>query len=353
MEIKDMRMQQTFLQTLEPCVYVHTHEDVRMCADKVCNRKMCVQQVSACTCSWSIGQLCLAIHLTILCGKSDVNEPLGCFLGHVLCWCRSVSTWMVSLCSTNSPTSWFRQAPSQLREVALQRTIEKRVEFVESYLASSFCILLHTTSIEFSCVSDPQTCLCPPKTGPTVSSLHSFVWTISWTPSECTRSISSRLAANTRSSGEYPPLTSSQNLPPPLQDLIMLKRDFWYRACNFLNCIQLIILFELFTKRLQNRCNQFWRVRVQQRSVHLRIHPISPKFPSQCSSKWLSKAILLLQQFVKKKKTLFYEHIHLILVAFFEFLHLHTGPRTKSVWFFCKISHGGFSLRCMSSRMFM
>ena len=33
------------------------------------------------------------------------------------------------------------------------------VELVESYLASSFCILLHTTSIESSCVSDPQTCL--------------------------------------------------------------------------------------------------------------------------------------------------------------------------------------------------
>ena len=37
--------------TLEPCVYVHTHEDVRMCADKLCNRKMCVQQVSVCTAS--------------------------------------------------------------------------------------------------------------------------------------------------------------------------------------------------------------------------------------------------------------------------------------------------------------
>ena len=33
----------------EPCVYVHAHENVRMCADKLCNRKMCVQQVSVCT----------------------------------------------------------------------------------------------------------------------------------------------------------------------------------------------------------------------------------------------------------------------------------------------------------------
>ena len=39
----------TFLQTHEPRVYVHTHEDVRMCADKLCKRKMCVQQVSVYT----------------------------------------------------------------------------------------------------------------------------------------------------------------------------------------------------------------------------------------------------------------------------------------------------------------
>ena len=42
-----------------------------------------------------------------------------------------------------------------------------------------------------------------------------------------------------------------------LRRLIILKRVFWYWACNFFNCIQLIILFELFTMRLQNRCNQF------------------------------------------------------------------------------------------------
>ena len=39
-----------FLQTLEPCVCVcDTHEKVRICADKLGNRKMCVQQVSVCT----------------------------------------------------------------------------------------------------------------------------------------------------------------------------------------------------------------------------------------------------------------------------------------------------------------
>ena len=66
---------------------------------------------------------------------------------------------------------------------------------------------------------------------------------------------------------------------PFFQDLIILKIDFWYWACKFLNCILLIILFRLFTKRLQNLCNQFWKTRVQQRGVHLRVHPVSlPNF---------------------------------------------------------------------------
>ena len=30
-------------------MFVHTHEDVRMCEDNVCNKKMCVRQVSVCT----------------------------------------------------------------------------------------------------------------------------------------------------------------------------------------------------------------------------------------------------------------------------------------------------------------
>ena len=46
---KTLMRRTTFLQTLEPCVYVHTHEDVRMCADRQCNRKMCVRQVNVCT----------------------------------------------------------------------------------------------------------------------------------------------------------------------------------------------------------------------------------------------------------------------------------------------------------------
>ena len=50
-----------------------------------------------------------------------------------------------------------------LEALRLQSTMKKLVKLVESYLASSFCILLHTTSIESSCESGPQTCLYPPK----------------------------------------------------------------------------------------------------------------------------------------------------------------------------------------------
>ena len=52
---------------------------------------------------------------------------------------------------------------------------------------------------------------------------------------------------------------------------------------------QLIILFRLFTKRIRNRSHQRWIVHIQQRgfqklrvpqhSMHIRIHPISPKLP--------------------------------------------------------------------------
>ena len=35
----------------------------------------------------------------------------GLFLRNVFGWCRSVSTSIVSLCSTHSPTSWLRQVP--------------------------------------------------------------------------------------------------------------------------------------------------------------------------------------------------------------------------------------------------
>ena len=132
----------------------------------------CGKRLEFHTCSWRICQLCLG-HTS----DDPLREVLckwvtGLFLENVLCWCRSVSTSMVSLCSTNSPTSWLRQAPSKLQGVALQRTTEKQVELLESFLTSSFCILLHTTSIEYFCVLDPQTCLCPPKSGPTVSCPH-------------------------------------------------------------------------------------------------------------------------------------------------------------------------------------
>ena len=51
MERSRTHTQAPFLQTLEPWAMrvCDTHEDVRMCVDKLCNRKMCVRQVSVCT----------------------------------------------------------------------------------------------------------------------------------------------------------------------------------------------------------------------------------------------------------------------------------------------------------------
>ena len=53
----------------------------------------------------------------------------------------------------------------------LRHTSNDRLRAVP-WICALVCILLHTTSIEFSFVSDPQTCLCPPKSGPTVSCPH-------------------------------------------------------------------------------------------------------------------------------------------------------------------------------------
>ena len=44
---------------------------------------------------------------------SDVNE-LPQWSGNMVCWCRSISTSMTFLCSTNSPTSSLSQAPCLL-----------------------------------------------------------------------------------------------------------------------------------------------------------------------------------------------------------------------------------------------
>ena len=60
------------------------------------------------------------------------------------------------------------------------------------------------------------------------------------------------------------------------QDLFTFKRGFWYWACNLPSCVHLIILFNLFTKHLQNRFHQYWIVHIQQRGLP-QISP--PKFP--------------------------------------------------------------------------
>ena len=176
----------------------------------------------------------------------------------------------------------------------------------------------------------------------------SCIGTISWTPSESTHSISSRLEV--RSSGRYPPLTSS---PPSSQKLVILNKDFWCWACNLFNCTQRVILFELLTKCLQHRCYQFWRVRVQQRSLHLGIH----QFISQILRILFKEALQGCFDFpptAGEEFQLFNKQIHLILIASSE-CSICTGPRTKYVVapLFKKKPYRGFSPRCMPFWMFI
>ena len=95
-----------------------------------------------------------------------------------------------------------------------------------------------------------------------------------------------------------------------------LERDFWYWACNFFNCIQQIILFKLFTKCLQHCCDQSWRVRVQQRCLHLRINPMYlPNFLRMLLKEALQG--YLYSPTFWEENPLFSVSMHLILIAFF------------------------------------
>ena len=135
------------------------------------------------------------------------------------------------------------------------RTTEKQVKFFESCSVSSSCIPWHTVSIEFSCDRDPdqlqQTLAC------IFAIMHrdNIVDTF--------RMYSFNLFTSGGEHEIFWQISSVDIIPEPsslFQDLIILERDFWCWACNLFNCVQLVILFELFTKCLQNRCYQFWWV---------------------------------------------------------------------------------------------
>ena len=117
-------------------------------------------------------------------------------------------------------------------------------------------------------MSDPQTCLCPQKSGPTVSCPHLCTLALEQSRRHLQNvpSQSLHVSQPTQDLRADPTVDIIPESSSFFQDLIILKRDFWYWACNFLHCIQLLTFFELFSKRLQN---QSWRVRVQQRSLHL------------------------------------------------------------------------------------
>ena len=85
-----------------------------------------------------------------------------------------------------------------------------------------------------------------------------------------------------------------------LKDLITFWRKFWYWSGNLFNCIELIILLELFSKCLQIRRNQFWRYVFNNAVCISGFIQFLFQTSSVCSSKKLSKAILFLPLFVKK-----------------------------------------------------
>ena len=125
---------------------------------------------------------------------------------------------------------------------------------------SSMSILLCTTSIDFSCVSDPQTYLCRPKSGPTVSYLHHRTLAsaksrryLQNVPFHNLFTSSSQL----KIFGHIPTVEIIPESSSSFQDLVIHKKNFWHWACNLLNNIQLIIIFELLAKCLQNRHYHF------------------------------------------------------------------------------------------------
>ena len=192
-----------------------------------------------------------------------------------------------------------RQALLQLQEVALQGTAEiQAVRLFECCLAASSCIpslslplppslpvlpspLLssplispsshlphtHTVSIEISGERRPQTCLSTQISSNSflLASSHSYIGTISQAPSESTHATSSPLAANTRSSGRYPPLDIAPESSSIFQGFGRTQKERISGIGPAISStVQLRIFSELFTKSLRNRCNQFWRIHVQQ-----------------------------------------------------------------------------------------
>ena len=272
----------------------------------------------------------------------------GRVLVNALCWCRSVSTSLVSLCSTNSQTSLLRQAPSPLHVVALQRKTENSQAlwispcfFVLYSLAHSLDrIFLWAGSTDLSVSTQISSNNFLP------ASLHSCIGTNSIvTFRECTiQPLSSRLAVKTRSSARYPALTPSQN-PPPSCKIWSYSRGIsgtgpaisstafnWSvslscsrRACRIVTCSR------------------------KRKSASQNSSSLSPKLPShalQNSSPrlfWFSNCLW--------GGPLFCTRIHLILKESSEHS-ICTQVLVRSGWFFCELSHRGFSPRCMSSRMF-
>ena len=186
----------------------------------------------------------------------------------------------------------LRQAPLQLQEVALQRTAEKQARLFECCLASPSCIPLPPSLPPF-----PSLPILPPpphtqsRSNFPVSGVHpnqfqqflacifsllhrdNFVGTF--------RKYPCNLFTSGRQHEIFWQISSIYIVPESssiCKGLVVLKKRISGTGPAISSNVQLRIFSELFTKSLHNRCNQFWRIRVQQRILHFRVHPIS--FPN-------------------------------------------------------------------------
>ena len=84
------------------------------------------------------------------------------------------------------------------------------------------------------------------------------------------------------------------------RELSVFNRVFRNWACNLFDCIELIILFQLFTKSLQHRASNIGKYVLNNVAGTSGLIQFMSHASVPCSSKKLSKAIAILQLFVKK-----------------------------------------------------
>ena len=131
---------------------------------------------------------------------------------------------------------------------------------------------------------DPQTCLCPPRSDPTVSYLHVCIGTISWTQNVPMQSFTSG------SQSEIIWQISSVDIIPESSSICHSCSNGISETGPAISPTAFNQSFssELFKKSLQNRCSHFGWIRCQQCGLHFRnswnLFPELLSCARQCSS---------------------------------------------------------------------